>query len=481
MKLHTLLHGIVLTNLPNYEISAITSDSRKVCEGSLFVCIKGKNFDGHEVAQEMLEKGALVVVCERDLGLENQIIVDNTRIAYSYICANWFGRSDKKLKIIGVTGTNGKTTITTVLQQVITACGKKTGLIGTSHNGIGDKVMQTERTTPESYELFSLLAQMVEEGCEYVAMEVSSQALEQHRTDPLHYSAVIFTNLTQDHLDVHGTMENYYQAKKLIFKSCDFAIINADDEAGRRYFVEINCPKYSYTIENAGDYYTDCVKLSAEGSTFWISDGIRTYYVSLIMPGYFNVSNMTAVIACCDRLGFDVGKVIEVISAYKGVKGRAEVIPTGTDFKVICDYAHTPDALEKILTNIREVTDERLICLFGCGGNRDRKKRPIMAEIAAKHSDYVIISSDNPRNEDPDEIIAEVVKGIENTDTPYFTEADRRKAIFHALKIAQKGDIILLAGKGHEDYQVLENERKIHLDEREVVSEGLTLLKNGQL
>ena len=196
--------------------------------------------------------------------------------------------------------------------------------------------------------------------------------------------------------------------------------------------------KYSYTIENTGDYYTDCVKLSADGSTFWISDGIRTYYVSLIMPGYFNVSNMTAVIACCDRLGFDVGKVIEVISAYQGVKGRAEVIPTGTDFKVICDYAHTPDALEKILTNIREVTDERLICLFGCGGNRDRKKRPIMAEIAAKHSDYVIITSDNPRNEDPDEIIAEVVKGIENTNTPYYTEADRRKAIFHALKIAQK-------------------------------------------
>ncbi len=481
MKLHTLLHGIVLTNLPDIEISSVTSDSHSVSEGSLFVCIKGKNFDGHDFARQMIENGAKVIVCEKDLGLDNQVIVPNTRIAYAYICANWFDHPEKKLKIIGVTGTNGKTTITTVLQKVITACGKKTGLIGTSHNGIGDKVMQTERTTPESYDLFKLLRQMVDEGCEYVSMEVSSQALEQHRTDPINYVATIFTNLTQDHLDVHGTMENYYQAKKLIFKSCNFAIINADDEAGRRYFIEINCPKYSYTIENKGDYYTDCVKLSADGSTFWFSDGIRTFHVSLIMPGYFNVSNMAAVIACCDKLGFDVNKVIEVISAYKGVKGRAEVLETNTDFKVICDYAHTPDALEKILTNIRAVTKERLICLFGCGGNRDRKKRPIMASIAAKNSDYVIVTSDNPRNEDPDEIIKEVITGFENTCTPYYTEADRRLAIYHALKIAQKGDIILLAGKGHEDYQVLANETKIHFDEREAVADGLELLRNGQL
>lgn len=476
MKLHTLLHGIVLTQVADIEITSITSDSRKVTDGSLFVCIKGNNFDGHDVAKEMLEKGAEAIICEHDLGLDKQIIVENTRIAYPHICANWFGRPDKKLKIIGVTGTNGKTTITTVLKQVLSYCGKKVGLIGTSQNEIGDKVLHTERTTPEPYDLFELYAQMVDEGCEYVVMEVSSQALEQHRIGPVHFSAAIFTNLTQDHLDVHGTMENYYQAKKLIFKVCDFAIINADDEAGRRYFVEIDCPKYSYSIENCGDYYADCIKLSASGSTFWFSDGTKTNHVDFSMPGYFNVSNITAVIACCERLGFQVNIVIEAVAKCKGVKGRAEIIPTGRDFTVMCDYAHTPDALENVLPNVREFTEGRLICLFGCGGNRDNKKRPLMAKAAAKYSDFLIVTSDNPRNENPNDIINEVLTGLKDTNVPYVTIPDRREAIYYALKNAKKGDIIVLAGKGHEDYQILAAAEKIHFDEREVVADGLKLL-----
>lgn len=477
MKLQTLLHGIALSNISDVEITSVTSDSRMVSEGSLFVCIKGKNFDGHDVATQMLEKGAAAIVCEKDLGLKNQVIVKDTRIAYSTICANWFERPDKKLKIIGVTGTNGKTTITTVLKQVLTGMGYKVGLIGTSQNEIGDKILHTERTTPEPFDLFELYSKMADEKCEYVVMEVSSQALEQRRIGPVHFAAAIFTNLTQDHLDVHGTMEQYYQAKKLIFDICDFAIINADDEAGRRYFSEITCPKYTYSIENMADYYADCIKLSASGSSFWFSDNTRTQHVEFSMPGYFNVSNITAVLACCEKLGLSSEKVIEEISKCKGVKGRAEIIPTGRDFTIMCDYAHTPDALENVLPNVREFTEGRLICLFGCGGNRDKKKRPLMAKAAAKFSDFLIITSDNPRNEDPDEIIKDILAGIEETEIPYITITDRREAIYYSIKNAQKGDVIVLAGKGHEDYQVLANDEKIHFDEREVVADGLKLIE----
>lgn len=476
MKLHTLLHGLALTKLPDVEIESITSHSSKISQGALFVCIKGESFDGHNVAKEMLEKGAIAIICERDLGLENQIIVENTRKLYPYLCSSWFYHPEKKMKIIGVTGTNGKTTITTVMKQVLTACGYKVGLIGTSQNEIGDLILHTERTTPEPYDLFQLFAQMADEKCDYVIMEVSSQALEQQRIGPTNFAAAIFTNLTQDHLDVHGTMENYYQAKKLIFNACEFAIINADDEAGRRYFSETACKKYSYSVDGVADYYADCIKLSEKGSTFWFSDNERTYFVEFSMPGNFNVSNVTAVIACCDRLGISVPKVIEAIKNNLGVKGRAEVIPTGRDFTVICDYAHTPDALFNILPSIKGYTKARLICLFGCGGNRDAKKRPLMAKAAAANCDFMIITSDNPRNEDPEKIISDIIKGIEENSTPYDIVVDRKQAIFHAIKIAEKGDVILLAGKGHEDYQVLANNVKIHFDEREIVAEALKLL-----
>ena len=473
MKLHTLLKGILDTKMQDTEITFVTSDSRKVCEGCIFVCIKGNNFDGHDVAGQMLDKGAVLVICERDLGLSQQIIVSDTRYAYACICANWFLRPDLKMKIIGVTGTNGKTTITTVLKYVITQCGYKVGLIGTSQNEIGSEILHTERTTPESFDLFELLDKMQKAGCQYVVMEVSSQALEQRRIGPLNFAVAVFTNLTQDHLDVHGTMENYYLAKKKIFDTCDFAIINVDDKAGRRYFSEIECKKYSYSIESCGDYYADCIKLSAQGSTFWFSDNVKTFFVKFSMPGLFNVSNSVAVIATCDRLGFNTSKVISSLIDFKGVKGRAEIIPTGRDFTVICDYAHTPDALENILPNVRHYTKGRLICLFGCGGNRDKKKRPLMAKAASDNCDFMIITSDNPRNEDPDEIIKDILEGISDTKTPYVTITDRKEAIFYAVANAKKDDIILLCGKGHEDYQVLAGNVKIHFDEREVVKDAL--------
>lgn len=476
MKLHKLLHGIALTKLADVEITDVTSDTRKVTEGCLFVCIKGNNFDGHSAAEEVLSRGAAAIISEHDLGFEKQIVVENTRRIYPQICAVFFERPDDKMKIIGVTGTNGKTTITTVIKQVLEELGHKSGLIGTSHNEIGDEIIYAERTTPEPYDLFKLLDRMAKAGCEYVVMEVSSQALEQYRIGPIHFAASVFTNLTQDHLDVHGTMENYYQAKKKIFDVCDVAIINADDEAGRRYFSEISCPKYSFSVDGFADYYADCIKLSANGSTFWFSDGLKTYPAKFAMPGLFNVSNLTAVIATLERIGFDARKIIAAAADCKGVKGRAEIIPTGRDFTVICDYAHTPDALENILPNVKHYTEGRLICLFGCGGNRDAKKRPLMAQAAARHADFLIITSDNPRDEDPEAIIEDITAGLSANYTSYITIPDRREAIYYAIRTAQTGDVIVLAGKGHEDYQVLKDDEKIHFDEREIVAQGLELL-----
>lgn len=474
MKLYDLIEGLAETTLENIEITDITSDNRKdFKKGAMFVCIRGNTFDGHSVAEQMLEKGASCVIVQRDIGLKNQIIVPDTREIYPALCAKWFSNPQRKLKFIGVTGTNGKTTITTVIKKVLTELGVKVGLIGTCQNEIGDKILHTERTTPEPYDLYELLAQMAEEECEYTVMEVSSQALEQKRVGPLHFDIALFTNLTQDHLDVHGTMENYYRAKKLLFSMCDKAVINIDDESGKRYFKEIECEKYSFSTAENADFKADDIKLSASGVEYTFSDNEVCLPVKFNMPGHFNVSNSLAVIACLDKLGFDADKVINLIDKTSGVRGRAEVVPTGRDFTVICDYAHTPDALENILGAIKSCSQGRVVCLFGCGGNRDKRKRPLMARAAAEHADFLIVTSDNPRDENPDDIISDVLTGLDGMDTPYITIADRIEAIHWSVKNAQKDDVIILAGKGHEDYQILAGGVKIHLDEREIVADAL--------
>lgn len=474
MKLYDLIDGLAETTLENIEITDITSDNRKdFKKGAMFVCIRGNTFDGHSVAEQMIEKGASCVVVQRDLGLKNQIIVRDSREIYPALCAKWFSNPQDKLKLIGVTGTNGKTTITTVIKKVLTELGAKVGLIGTCQNEIGDKILHTERTTPEPYDLYKLLAQMVEEKCEYTVMEVSSQALEQKRVGPLHFDIALFTNLTQDHLDVHGTMENYYRAKKLLFSMCDKALINIDDESGRRYLSEIDCKKYSFSTTEKADFNADNIKLSASGVEYNFSDGEDTIPVKFNMPGHFNVSNSLAVIACLIKLGYDANEVIKLIDKTSGVRGRAEVVPTGRDFTVICDYAHTPDAIENILEAIKSCSQGRVVCLFGCGGNRDKRKRPLMARAAAEYADFLVVTSDNPRDEDPDDIIKDILTGLEGKNVPYVTITDRIQAIHWAVKNAQKDDIIVLAGKGHEDYQILPGGVKIHLDEREIVAEAL--------
>lgn len=477
MKLRDIIEDNAVTAVGDAEITSITDDTRKVADGSLFVCIKGAKFDGHDAARDMLEKGAAAVVCERDLGLgDRQILVGDTREMWGNICAAWFGHPERKMTLLGVTGTNGKTTTTSVIKHILMSAGYKTGLIGTIQNEIGDEVLHTENTTPLTYEFMEVLAKMADAGCKYVVMEVSSFGLCQKRIGPSHFRTAVFTNLTQDHLDYHKDMEDYYQAKKLLFGICDAAIINTDDDYGRCLYGEVSCERKSFSVRGNADIYADGIKIKSTGSSFWYCCGDKSHLVKTRIPGLFNVSNLTAAIAVCLREGIPAETVISAIENYNGVKGRCEVIPTGRDFTVICDYAHTPDAIENILRSVKEYTEGRLICLFGCGGNRDAAKRPKMAKAAALYADRLVVTSDNPRNEDPEAIIKDILVGLEGTDVPYDVVVDRREAIYHALKIAQKGDIIVLAGKGHEDYQILAGMEHIHFDEREVVADGLKLL-----
>jgi len=476
MKLNELLENNAVTAIGDTEITSVTDSTGKVSEGSLFFCVKGGSFDGHTAAADMLERGAAAVVCDHDLGLgEKQIITDDTRVLYGKVCAAWFGHPERKIKMIGVTGTNGKTTITNVIKHILMSTGHKTGLIGTIRNEIGDEVLETSNTTPMTFEFMELLNRMVNEGCEYVVMEVSSFGLVQNRIGSSWFGIALFTNLTQDHLDYHKNMENYYQAKKKLFDICDSAICNIDDDYGRRLFGEISCDKLTFSTRESASFYADGIKIKPTGSSFWFCNEGKSHFVKAKIPGLFNVSNLTAAMAACLKAGVPLDKIIAAVENYSGVKGRCEVIPTGRDFTVICDYAHTPDAIENVLRSVKEYTSGRLICLFGCGGDRDSTKRPLMAQAAAKYADKLIVTSDNPRTEDPGAIIKDILTGLTDAKVPYDVVTDRREAIYHALKIAEKGDIIVLAGKGHEDYQII-GEKKNHFDEREVVAEGLKLL-----
>lgn len=477
MKLYELLENNAETRLENIEISSVTDNTNKVEKGSLFVCVKGGRFDGHSAAAEMLEKGAAAVVCEHDLGLgDRQILTDNSRRLYGKLCAAWFGHPEKKLTLIGVTGTNGKTTTTNIIKHILMSNGFKTGLVGTIQNEIGDEAVHTDNTTPMAFELMELFDRMVKAGCKYAVMEVSSFGLVQNRIGSSFFDVAVFTNLTQDHLDYHKDMEDYYQAKKMLFDVCRTAVCNIDDEYGRRLFNEIGCEKYSYSVRENASFYADGIKIKSSGSSFWLCCGEKSQLVKLKMPGLFNVSNAVAAISACKKAGLSLDRILPAVESYNGVKGRCEIIPTGRDFTVICDYAHTPDAVENILKSVKEYTESRLICLFGCGGNRDATKRPKMAAAAAEYADMLIITSDNPRNEKPEDIISDILTGLEGSSVPYDVVTDRREAIYHSLKIAEKGDIIVLAGKGHEDYQILADNVHIHFDEREIVAEGLKKL-----
>lgn len=474
MRFSELTGGLGSRVLQDTEITAITDDSRKIEKGCIFVCVKGERFDGHNAAEGALQQGAACVVTDHELGLgDRELVVEDSRAFYGELCAAWFGHPERKMKFVGVTGTNGKTTTTTVIKQILTASGHKVGLIGTIQNEIGDEVFHTDNTTPMTFELMALYDKMYRGGCDVVVMEVSSFGLIQRRIGPTRFAVAVFTNLTQDHLDYHRTMENYYQAKKMLFDVCDCAIINTDDAFGVRLMREIPCKALTYGTNKEADYSCTPKTVRAGGSSFDLKKSGETREIQLRMTGYFNIANATAALAACEQLGLSSEQILVPLENCTGVKGRCEIIPTGRDFTVICDYAHTPDAVENILENVKLCTEGRLICLFGCGGNRDRTKRPKMAQAAAKYADLLIVTSDNPRDEEPSAIIGDILKGLEGSDVPRDVVVDRIEAIRHALHIACSGDVIVLAGKGHEDYQIFENNRHVHLDEREIVAQVL--------
>lgn len=474
MKLSELLKGIeVLNSYKDIEITDISSDSRNIGKDYLFVCIKGNNFDGHNAAAEMVEKGAAAVVVERDMGLENQVIVKNTRDIWGLLCANYFGNPADKLKLIGLTGTNGKTTTTFLIKQVLEGVGKKVGLIGTVQNMVGDAVYPAKFTTPEAYDLQKLFSMMVEAGCEYCVMEVSSQALAQGRVKGCHFDVAAFTNLTQDHLDYHKTFENYFSAKRKLFEMCDKAVVNIDDEYAMKLVDGLKCDVLTFGVDNNNaDYTAKNIRLKADGISFELVGMSDIGRVACPIPGRFSVYNSLCSAVCAIACGIPFDNVVEGIAKTKGVKGRIEVVPTDGDYTVIIDYAHSPDGLEKIISSMREVAVGRVVTLFGCGGDRDKAKRPIMGSVAAKLSDMCIVTSDNPRSENPQDIINDILEGMKDIETPYTVIENRRDAIEYALKNAQKDDIIILAGKGHETYQILPT-GTIHFDEREVISEIL--------
>ena len=473
MKLSEILKGIKVNNTyEDREVFDVTADTRLVKEGYLFICIKGASFDGHSAASEMLEKGAAAVICERDLGIKGQILVDNTRAVLSPICANFFGNPANDLKIIGITGTNGKTTTTFIIKQILENLGKKVGLIGTVQNMVGDEIYPAHYTTPDPHELQSLFRKMVDSGCEYCVMEVSSQALAQGRVNGVHFVIGAFSNLTQDHLDYHKTWENYFNSKRMLFEQCDTAVTNVDDKYGLKIVEGLPCKVKTYAVDNLNsDYTARNVNFLANGVKYeLVSDSIGR--VECQIPGRFSVYNSLCAAAVALSLGFDFKDVVLAVSKCTGVKGRIEVVPTDKDFTVIIDYAHSPDGLENIISSLKEIAQGRVVTLFGCGGDRDRTKRPLMGEIAARLSDFCVVTSDNPRSEAPDKIIEDILEGMKNSRTPFKVIENRKEAIFWAIENAKKDDIILLAGKGHETYQILPS-GTIHFDEREVVAEAL--------
>lgn len=454
------------------EISFITDNSENVTSSSLFVCIKGARGDGHRYGMDAARKGA-VIVCEHSIGVSDEIIVKDTRRAYADFCGAFFSNPARRMKLIGITGTNGKTTTAFLLKDIFEKNGYKCGLVGTVQDMAGDTVFYSERTTPDSFELNCLFSKMVKRGCEYCIMEVSSQALSQGRVDGLSFDCAVFTNLTQDHLDYHGTFENYAKAKKKLFSMCRKGIINIDDEKGLYMTHGEKCQSVTYSLlEDSADYTAKNIVQKSNGTEYEVIHKNKSIKAEVGIPGLFFVYNSLAAIACASQEGIPLEKAVQVLKDSKGVKGRAEVVPTNRDFTVIIDYAHTPDSLENILKTIKGFAQGRIITVFGCGGDRDKAKRPVMGEIAVKFSDYLIVTSDNPRSENPQEIIKDILKGCKNAEITVETIENRRKAIERALAIGEKDDIILLAGKGHETYQIL-GDKKIHFDEREIVSEYL--------
>ena len=472
MKLQDLLKGVAVlesTAAPDTEINEVRYDSRAVRPGDLFVAIRGYATDGHQYIGKALEQGAAAIVCEEAPAGAPAVVVENARRALAEIAANRFGHPADSMVMLGVTGTNGKTTTTYLVKHMLEDAGHKVGLIGTNQNLIGDEVVETERTTPESYELHALFARMRDAGCTHVIMEVSSHSLVLDRVHGIHFAVGAFTNLTQDHLDFHKTMEEYRRAKALLFTISDKGVINLDDPAAGAMLADAKCPCLTFSCEkDAADLTAKNLKLHADGVEFVAATKGDLARVKLPIPGHFSAENALTALGIVLQLGMPLADAAKSLATATGVKGRVEVVPNDTDYTVLIDYAHSPDGVENVLRAVRGFAKGRVVALFGCGGDRDRTKRPKMGKIAADLADFCIVTSDNPRTEDPKTIIDDILEGMKGTKTPMQVIVDRPEAIHWALAHAKKDDIIVLMGKGHETYQEV-NHVKHHMDEREIV------------
>jgi UDP-N-acetylmuramoyl-L-alanyl-D-glutamate--2,6-diaminopimelate ligase len=452
-------------------------NSRDAAHNGLFFCISGSRVDAHDFAPQAIENGSTALVVSRFIDALNvpQIKVQNVRSAMAYISSAFFGHPARTLRLIGVSGTKGKTTTTYLVKSIMEEAGFKVGLIGTTGNMIGDRYIKSTLTTPDSIDLHRTFRQMLDEGVEIVCMEVSAHAIDMHRIDGLFFEAACYTNLSQDHLDYFHTMESYFAAKKKFFTS-NFALnvsLNIDDETSLQILNDMTVPYLTYGIRVNSDLYARDIEISENGIHFLIQlRNIETFEVNMQMTGMFNVYNALAAASLAMIFGVGVAAIQEGLHNVKSVPGRIELLDLPLPFKVILDYSHSPDALENILSTVRTFTQSRLIVVFGCGGDRDQGKRPMMGEIGGQLADFCILTSDNPRTENPDVILEAIEEGIKHTSGKYTIIENRREAIRYALEIAQDGDIVILAGKGHETYQEIMGVKR-PFNEKTVVNELL--------
>ncbi len=472
MKLSSLLKGVKTRDVyEERDVERVTDKDNENLKNALFICVDGNRCDGHSLAKKALENGAVAVVTDRDLNIPQQIIVEDTRDALAQISSNFYGNPSLKLKIIGVTGTNGKTSTCFFIKEILNSMGIKCGIIGTIKNGWETDESEAILTTPEPMELHKLFSKMLESGCEYCVMEVSSQALSQKRVYGIDFCASALTNITPEHLDYHRCMEDYINAKLELFKASDFACVNIDDENISANLDNIKCKIITYSgVSDKADYTAKNILCNENGIKYEFvgMDCIERIQSSLY--GRFTVYNTLCAISLLLNLGFSIEKISKAIEKLTSVKGRGEIVPIPKNFTVMIDYAHTPDGLQNILSSVRDISKGRIILVFGCGGDRDKSKRAEMGRIAGELSNYVVVTSDNPRTENPLLIINDILYGMEKSKARIAVIENRRQAIEFALSKAKKGDTVLLAGKGHETYQII-GSNKIHFDEREIVKE----------
>ena len=478
MKLRELLSGVSVlacTADMEMEISGVSYDSRSVRPGDLFVAMTGFAVDGHKFIAAAQEKGAAAALCQKEPGGTLPYVrTEDSRRALAIVGANWFGHPAKEMTMVAVTGTCGKTTTTYLLKAILEqAAGAKVGLIGTNQNMIGNAALPTDRTTPESFEVQKLFREMADAGCTHVVMETSSHALYLDRVYGVHYDVGVFTNLTQDHLDFHKTMESYCDAKAILFRNCSVGVVNADDPWTPRLLKDAACRVMTYAERAEADLRAEHIALSADGIAFDAVTETERVPVRVHIPGGFMVYNTRDVLGAALALGIPLKDSAAVLAGVPHVQGRVEVIPTpGKDYTILIDYAHTPDSMVNVLRTVKEFAKGRTVAVFGCGGDRDRTKRPLMGKAAADWSDFAVVTTDNPRTEQPEAIIEEILPGFAGSATPYQVVVDRVEAIHWAMDHAQKEDVIVLCGKGHETYQEI-NHKKYHMDEREIVADYL--------